>query len=319
MPTTKQAQEKAKQKINAKKIETKLENYVSPEGISTKQLEKGLWFYEHQQQFKLAGIIILILISAATWSYTIYGLAYYLAKGMSEDDILTKQMLQVSSVGHDYIMQKSAKQLSLGPVQYLPSDGKYDLFTRINNDNPQWWVEFDYYFSGAGKNTDKTHGYILPQNNKYFMALAQEFSAAPIGAVFNIENISWHRINVHQIPDWNNFYQSRLNIATTDVKFTAANGSQALNRLSFNAINNTAFNYWETGFTIVISGYNGVAYINHSTINSFLSGQIKPIEINWAGAIGSAQQVEIFTEINIMDSNAYMPYQGGIGQPSGNQ
>ena len=241
-----------------KEIEAKVENYTSPEGITTKQLEIGLWYVEHKRQLKMVLIVFLILIGAVSWSYSIYNFAYYIFRGMNEDKILADQLVQTSAIGHDYILQVSAKPLAANPVEIINSaDQKYDLFTQIKNDNQKWWAEFDYYFVASGVETKKANGYILPGEAKYLMALAQNFAGLPTDAQLTIENLSWHRINQHQIPDWNAYYNSHLDIQTADINYTPAGDSLLsekinLNQLSFNAINNTAYNYWEVGFTILL-------------------------------------------------------------------
>lgn len=307
-------------KIEAKNIEDRMKNYVSTEGITTKQLEIGLWYVEHKKQLRMALAGFLILVSAVSWAYTIYGFAYYVARGMSEDDILLKQLVQVNNVGHDYVMQVGAKNLALGSVEIIrSSDKKYDLYARLKNDNPKWWVEFDYYFTAAGRQTKKDKGYILPDEVKYLMALAEDFSYYPEGARLIMENIGWHRINQHEIPDWGAYRTGHLNIASTDLKFVPADASPlseklGLNQLSFNAVNHTAYNYWSVGFVILLYAGDRITGINHYVINDFMSEQERSVEISWPGDLGRADRAEIIPEINIMADNIYIKYDGGIGQ-----
>lgn len=302
-------------KINDQQTNARLEKYVGPEGISTKELEAGLWYVEHRRQLRMALIIFLAIISAVSWAYTIYGFAYYLARGMKEDEILTKQLVEASSVGHEYVSKVSAKQLILSPIGVLSSSGnKYDLYTVLENDNERWWAEFDYYFTASGRQTKKSSGYILPFESKYLTALAQEFDSQPQNANLVMENIKWHRVNQHEISDWQTFRDSRLNIEASDIKFTPAGGSQKLNQLSFNITNNTAYNYWDVGFTILLTSGGNLISINHYGLSDFMSGETRLVEINWAGATGSISQAKIIPEINIMKDDIYIPYEGGIGQ-----
>ena len=308
--------------IKEKEIQKKVENYVSPEGLATKQLEYGLWYVEHKRQLRLALYGFLIFVGAVSWAYTIYGFAYYLARGMNEDEILAKQLVQASSIGHDYVEQVAAKDLIIGQVQVLGSSGKYDLFAPVKNDNQKWWVEFTYYFTASGKQTEKTDGYILPGETKYFAALAKDFSYEPSDSRLTIENISWHRINQHEFPDWNDYYQKHLMISSTDIKFTPANlsllsGKLGLNQLSFKVTNQSAYNYWEVGFTILLYNIDRITGINHYVLTDFMSGQTKQIELSWPGNLSQVDRVEITPEINIMKDDIYIPYEGGVGQPSG--
>jgi len=303
-----------------KETEKNLKNYVSTEGITTKQLEIGLWYVEHKRQLRMILIGFLIIVGAISWAYTIYGFAYYLARGMNEDQILTKQLVQINSLGHDYVTQIGAKDLIIGSVGVIrSSDKKYDLYTKLQNDNPKWWAEFDYYFTAAGRQSKKTRGYILPEEIKYLAVLAEDFSYYPDDGRLVIENISWHRINQHQIRDWNAYKTGHLNIEATDIKFTSASASPlseklGLNQLSFNAFNNTAYSYWSVGFTILLYSRDQIAAINHYALNDFMSEQKRSVEISWPGDFGRADRVEVIPEINIMKDDIYIKYDGGIGQ-----
>jgi len=307
-------------KFRAKEIESRLKNYTSTEGITTKQLEAGLWYIEHKRQLKMLFVGFLILISAISWVYTIYGFADYVARGMSEDDILTEQLIQVNGVSHDYVVQIGARDLNIGSVEIIrSSDKKYDLFTKLKNDNPKWWAEFDYYFIAAGKQTQKIKSYILPEEIKYLAALAEDFSYSPDDGQLIIENLSWHRINQHQISDFDAYRISHLNIESADIKFTPANANPlseklGLNQLSFNAINHTAYNYWSVGFVILFYSNDQITAINHYVLNDFMSEQKRSVEISWPGNLGRVDRVEIIPEINIMQDDIYIKYDGGIGQ-----
>lgn len=303
-----------------KEIEKKLESYVSTEGIATKQLEIGLWYIEHKKQFKMILIGFLILASAIFWAYGIYGFAYYIARGMNEDEILTKELVQVNGISHNYVKQISAKDLIMGPVEIINlSDKKYDLYDKLKNDNLKWWAEFDYYFVAAGRQTQKTKAYVLPEDTRYLTALAQDLPYEPQDSRLIIENISWHRINQHQIADWQAYKNSRLNITAADIKFIPANASPlseklSLNQLSFTAVNNTAYNYWEVGFAILLYAGDRLTGINHYVLNDFMSEQKRLVEISWPGNLNRTDRIEIIPEINIMKDDIYIKYDGGIGQ-----
>jgi hypothetical protein len=127
------------EKSQVKELDAKSKNYVGPEGITTKQLEAGLWYVEHKQLLRRILYGFLIAVGAVSWAYTIYGFAYYLARGMNEDALLTKQLVETNSIGHDYILQISAKELVITPIEAVRStDRRYDLYSQVRNDNRDW-------------------------------------------------------------------------------------------------------------------------------------------------------------------------------------
>jgi len=302
-----------------KEIEKKVENYVGPEGITTKQLEYGLWYVEHKRLLRQALYGFLILLAAVSWTYTIYGLAYYLARGMNEDELLAKQLAETQVAGHEYVARIAAKDLVIGQTAALRTADKYDLFAEVKNDNQKWRAEFDYYFVAAGRQTEKISGYIFPGQTKYLSALAQDFPYPPAAGRLILENIKWRRINQHAIPDWNSYYRAHLNIATADIKFIPASSSRLseklnLNQLSFTVINQTVYNYWETGFTILLYGGGQIVGINHYALSDFMSGQNQQVQMSWPGNLPGVDRVAIIPEINIIKDDIYIKYEGGVGQ-----
>src|SRR3989338_5402788 len=224
-------------KTRAKDIETKLKNYTGPEGISTKELEVGLWYVEHKELLRKIIYGFLIVMAAVSWAYSIYGFAYYLARGMSEDDALTKELVETNNAGHDYILQISAKKLVLAPIEIFRSgSSQYDFYVPLRNDNERWWAEFDYYFITDDFKTQKAASYILPLETKNLLALGQDFTSQPAVAQLIMENIRWHRLDQHKIPNWNAYYQSHLNIETSDIKFTPASLSPLSDKLDLNQL-----------------------------------------------------------------------------------
>ena len=299
-----------------KEIEKKVKNYVNTEGVTTRQLEIGLWYIEHKRRFRMVLIGFLILISAVSWVYTIYGFTYYIVRGMGEDEILIKQLVQVNGASHDYVVQVAAKNLVMEPVEIIRSSGKkYDLYAKLKNDNSKWWAEFDYYFTAAGRQTEKIKGYVLPDETRYLSALAEDFPYYPEDGRLIIENISWRRINQHQIADWEAYRVSHLDIASADIKFIPANANPlseklSLNQLSFRVINRTAYNYWAVGFVILLYSGDKITGINHYILNDFMSEQTRLVEISWPGDLGQADLIEIIPEINIMKDDIYIKYDG---------
>ncbi|MDP2708611.1 MAG: hypothetical protein Q8O93_00960 [bacterium] len=311
------------EKTNDKKIDAKLRAYVDTDGLGTKRLEAGLWYIEHKQKLRLALYGFFIITAAVSWSYTIYGFTYYFSRGVAEDELLVTQIAQLSGADHNYVKSIAARDLAAEPVKILKSaDGKYDFYARLKNLNDKWWAEFDYYFSADGRQTEKTGSYILPLEEKYPAALAQSFDYLPANAELIIENMVWRRIDRHRIPDWNAYYAGHLDITSADIKFIPAAASLLseklnLNELSFSLSNNTVYNYWEAGFTILLYSGGQIAGINHYTLNDFMSGEKREVKLSWTGNLKRVDRIDIIPEINIMKDNIYIKYEGGAGQPSG--
>ena len=149
------------------------------------------------------------------------------------------------------------------------------------------------------------------------MALSQEFNVKPIGAQLVIENLSWSRIDRHTIPDWQDYKNSRLNIVIEDIKFTPAgksnlSGTVSLNQVNFKATNKTAYNYWQVDFQIALFRGMDVASVNKVSLNEFMSGQERLVEIRWPGDIGRISKSEVMQELDIMRDDIYIQYKGEV-------
>jgi hypothetical protein len=314
----KQAAEKLKteNKQPDERKEVDIEKYEDPEGLTIKKMELGLWLVEHRRQLLRVPVILLVLISVVTWIYAIYGFGRYLIRGMKEDRQLAYELVQSYLPGHDFFLSRSARALQYQAVQTIKAEeGKYDFVVMISNPNNNYWVEFNYFFQIGDFKFGQADSFILPGETKYLTALGREFNQQPTGAKFYINNIHWARINLHKYPDWQKYRNEHLDIAINDVKFTPAKATILteklnLNDLHFKVTNNTAYNYWEVYFHILLFRQNKIIGFNKYTINNFMSGQEYEVDVTWLGIFGPVDDTIIIPEINITRDDIYIKFQG---------
>lgn len=281
-------------------------------GVTVKKLERGLWYVEHRELIRKVFIWFLVAVSAGSWSYTIYGFAYYIAIGMKEDDIMINEMLKTSGANHDYVLKNSAADLAIKQVKVFKSDGKKsDFFAETINPNENFSVEFDYYFIAGAKETARMRGFILPGEAKYLLSLSQEIEGQPTIAELRIENISWSRINKHKFPNWKFYRDERLNIAISNIKFTPSGEGGlpekiGLNTLEFKAVNRGAYSYLNADFLILLYGGQAVVAVNSYPFDRFMSEEERGIRMNFTGRIGNVNKVEVIPNINILDESNYL-------------
>ncbi|MFH1173168.1 MAG: hypothetical protein V1692_01400, partial [bacterium] len=192
---------------------------------------------------------------------------------------------------------------------------RYDFFAQIKNPNQEWYVaSFDYRFILSSGSTEVRQGFLLPEEGKYLMDLAVETKGAS-QARLEIRNIEWRRVNKHQIPDYQAFYQEHFNFELADIAFTSAGQSAAgTGQVDFNIINRTAYNFWNVGFQVLL--YNGrqIAGVNYISLEQLLAGENRPVHVYWYEKLPNISQVEIIPEADIFDSKVYMQIEGGIGE-----
>lgn len=303
-----------------KEKEIDLSRYKTFSSPSDKRLALGLWIIEHKKHLKAALVIFLFVVAAVSWSYTIYGFAYSLARGMNEDEILAEQLVQTQTVSHAYLVSLSPQDLIYSPAKMLrANEDKYDFITQIKNPNLKHGANFSYCFLEKDREIDCEDSFILPGETKNLLSLAQSFKSRPTNSKFVIKEISWQRINPHEFPDWESFRDEHLDISLEDIEFKPAPSSGLseklnLNTLKFKATNKTPYNYWEVPLTILLFSGNSIVGVNKYTLAEFMSREKREIEMSWLGSISGVNEVKIIPEINILKDDIYIKYEGGIGE-----
>lgn len=300
--------------------EDDIKRYKDQDGLTVRKLDIGLWYLEHKNLLRKILIGFLIFISAVSWPYVIYGFANYLSRGMTEDKALVDDIVNSGRISHDTIVSLSPKDLSFGSASMLPSgNNKYDFFARVQNPNERHGAEFIYYFSDGNKDTESLSGFILPGETKYLLSLGNELEYRPASSQLKIDGLKWVTIDRHEISDWKDYSERHLDIAISDTKFTPAGQSGlsdkiSLNSLEFNTLNNTVFNYWNVDFIILLFGGSNIVGVNKYSLNEFMSGQTRQASMNLPGELSHVSKIEVFPEINILQDDIYIRYDGGTGE-----
>jgi len=306
---------------NAKPREVNIDKYKDLGGLSVRKLNIGLWYVEHKKFLRNMFIGFLTLAASVLWAYAIYGFVYYITRGIDEDELLARQMVDSGNINHSAVLAASARDLVVGRIGSLKSNsGKYDFFVQAQNPNNRHGAEFEYYFLAGGNETDRRSGFILPGESKYLLSLSNELDSKPSNVQLKFENFRWERINRHEIADWNLYRDERLSIRVSDVNFTPAgrgglSGKAQLNHLGFTASNETDYNYWLVEFVVLLyGGPNSIVGVNQYRIDEFMSGQTHQASINWPGTISRVARTEIIPEINLLKDDIYIKYEGKTGE-----
>ena len=61
------------------------------------------------------------------------------------------------------------------------------------------------------------------------------------------------------------------------------------------------FNFWDVSFSIVLFNGNIPVAINYITVDSFDSGEVKDLEVNWFNPLDRVTSIEIKPDINILN------------------
>jgi len=314
------------QKISAKTNQpvkekpVNLDRYQDLEGVTMKKLEAGLWYIEHRDMLRKIIIVILALVGAVSWLYTLYGFGFYIFKGMNDDATMFRELVSTESFDHAYLVKIGGQQLELFPVKVFESSNvkgepRYDLIAEVINPNLRHAGLLNYSFVSGSEVIASGEINILPGDDKYITALGLDLAERPGNAKMVINNLALKRLDARAFPDWDKFKKEHLNISVSDIKFTPprlTGLSEKLNvsQLDFTATNNSPYNFWRTDFIILLTNRGQIIAANQYLLDRFKSGEVREVTLSLPGVIKS-DQIEVIPQVDILDDNNYFDFEAG--------
>ncbi len=276
------------------------------EQLSEKQLKRGYWWVTHKVQVRKIFTIVLGVVAALLMTYALYGFGdWFFGSGVFE----RLQTGELAQQAIDYTSFRDAtrpKDLQSENTIVLSSgEKKYDIFARTTNPNPQWWVEFEYRF---GDKVPAKKSFLLPGESRYLAALGFASDSHPGATDLKIENIMWHRVNLHNTrPDIATWMNERLNFHVTNTQFVppAATDPVPVWRATFNVENDTGFNYFNVGFIVTLLSGSRVVGVNQVVISDLRAGERRDVDASWFSDIPTVTKVEVKPVVNIFDDHVY--------------
>lgn len=273
---------------------------------SFKRMSWGLWLSENRRNLTKTLVVVLIMISAAFFVYSVYNLVIYFYYGDPAKNTIENNLSVEGRQG--------ASNLEISPIKRLISASKDDLAVLIKNPNNNFSAEFSYCFLQGETEISCDNSFIMPSEEKYILSLGLNSLAggAPLG--FSINNISWRRLDTKNIPDFSIYSHERLNFIISDLAFSPAAAGISdvidLNSLKFSISNETPYSYYEVPLVILIYRNEELSGVNRYVLNNFWSGDKKDINLAWSGDLRGSRRVEIIPDLNIFDSQVFTPYKG---------
>lgn len=288
-------------------LDDKLNEYKDPAGLTLKEMNFGLWVAENRKKILKLITAFLIILSAGLFIYSTYHFIVYFRSGDPSQQIIVDNI--------NTSPRKLTEDLQVYPLHVFVSGERYDLSVQIENPNAKFMANFNYCFTQGENEIFCGTSFIFPNEKKYVMSLGRNDLSGLGNIDFKINDIFWQRINAHQISSWEDYASDRLNFAVFDIEFLAASDSGLSNRVSLNTLsfavqNNTSFGYYEAPLNILLFSGSELVGINRYSLFDFLSGDKREVRLSWAGNFRSVNRVEVVPEINIMDDNVYLKYQG---------
>lgn len=300
-----------KKESSAKKID--LKDYQREGDLSIKQMNIGLWLSVNRKRILRIIIIFLIISSASLFSYSSYHYIIYFLYGRQADRDLVMALTESIFDVNSYRENNMVKPLLSGPVNSFSLNGKTDFLVTLKNSNEKFFANFDYCIKDdTGQDLACDQGFILPDSEKYLVMTAQEIEKAPTNLSLQFVNINWQRLNNREIPNWSNYLAERLNLDITDLVYLKPdfNARTPLHTVSFTIKNSSAYHYNRIPLDILLFNGSSLTGLNVYNISDLMSLESRSLKITWPAGTERATKVEIVPDINIIDSDVFLPYRG---------
>ncbi len=282
--------------------------------MTDQQLKVGYWYVTHKQQMRQLLVAVLILLNVGVWGYGIYGWVTYLTQ-TERHEAMMRDFL------NPYIDYAAFKERDaprnfqiLGSGVFPIGDNRYDIMVKIRNPNPQWMalVEYQFMVNNPKVVMRSYRDFVLPGDDKYLLDLGVSSESALGAPKLNILSLKWQRVDNFKAKK-----EQRLQITISDTEFLASRTlglaeRLEINRARFTARNASPYNFWKTGFVIVLFSGTKPVGVNYLLIDSFSSSEIRDLEVSWFNALPSVTKVEVKPDLNIMDSANYKEFKGVV-------
>lgn len=278
-----------------------------------KQYRLSSWWIEHRDGLKKLGLILFACVDGIF--LLVAGWAFIDAYAVSYTDE-QRAVLELAAYGQSdlraYSVATAAEVLDIGSATAVVSTaGKYDLYATVTNPNDDWWAEFTYAFSSSVGETDSGTGFILPGEEKPFVAYAVESAAAPRSASLTISDVVWHRVDHHVTGDLDQWMTDRLNFTVENAIFERVDlDGETIGRVTFTVTNDSAYSYYEPAFTVTLLRGSSVVGVTGTTLTDLDAGEQQEVAINWFGTMPNASKAEVAVSVNPFDISSYKPLEG---------
>ncbi len=285
------------------KPEINLKKYKDRDGLSLNKMNFGLWLSESRAKIMKTIVIFLIALSAFFFIYSCYNYAVYFLSGTD-----------VNPVNVNILSPRQVSDIIIGPPQIFRSGEGYDMAVNLKNPNDKYSGTYSFCFYANETNIKCGSDFILPGEEKYATALGQKIDDQ-VAVGFKITSISWQRFDNRKIPNWASFANERLNFRIENLNLVLAEKSGlsekiGLDLLEFSIVNNTNYGYYEVPLTISFYSGQDLVGVNSYLLKNFIAGETKTVRLSWPGGLGNVSRTEIRPNINLLDDNVYLNYQG---------
>ncbi len=288
----------------------KLKAYKDPTGeFSNRKLRMGEWYLKHKLQLANMGKGILVVWCIVTVGFSLFMWGHYLFVGYNQDLQLHRSQLEQVTNFVPLHELYGAKDLQVERISvYQSSASKYDFVADINNINEDWVATLRYYFVFGNSRTETVETIIMPASKRPVAILGRDLGSFPTNARFEIEDVTWKRVDAHEIADVAGFMNERIIFSVENFNFSAPglNEGPLVPSVQFDFYNDSAYSYWEPTFLVeLFSGNQRMGVIN-LVVDQFLAGEKRNIDLRYFGGTINVSSVVVSPTFDVFDEEEFI-------------
>lgn len=322
--------------------------------LTQRQIKLNYWLVTHKAQLKKVLIISLIVLNMGFWGYSIYSLIIYFSTTKNHEIILKNFSQGLIDWPAYHTKNKPQDLVVYEITVIPLSRNRYDLVAQVENPNEKWAIlDLDYRFvwpgsiaPASGQDNSEADlkigatwrkNFFLPGGGSVAPASMQDNGEADlkVGATWQkkfllglnlvssepiknprieFQNIQWRRLSEKQ----KNLKIDKLKIKKSDfllenIRFVRKTEIFS-SKLQFEVINKTNYNFWQVNFLVIFYQGQKIVGANFVSVSQFLSGEKRSQEIFWTEPLPTVTKVYIEPEVNLLDPEAFMKIEGGVGE-----
>lgn len=288
----------------------KFESYLDTSGdFSNKSLLRAEFYLKHKVLFRNIFIGVLLTWCIFSILFSLIYLGKYFIFDYSNDQLNSIKMVKVG-ISPSILEKNKPQDLILGQKYVFPSSkDKYDFGIEITNPNKAWLADLTYRVVYQGGQSLEKQVVFLPGDRKFLLELGiNSPGTVPGNMQFNLLNVSWRRLNAHEIPDPIDYIKQRANFSLENISFESFGGSGVSSGrlLTFDVTNKTLFGYKEAKFNVLLKSSGNIIGFMPLYISDFASLSTQNIQVSLFNNTLSVDSVELQPVIDVFDNSIYI-------------
>lgn len=277
------------------------------EKLTAEEMKFGYWFVTHRLLLRRIGLMAFMAVDAIIVLAAFYGLVsfYFIARG---DNLKMQQALTTPQINFNYWQEKSQPMpLAINFSTALNNGGtKYDMVASVMNPNKTWYsAAVKYHFQENNVVTPTRTDYILPLQEKYVMELGYASDTVMGSPELVIEDVAWQKVTDYELLRDKIF---NIEIANNEFSSQIDAAGARLNQIHFEATNNSAYNFWDMHFKVLLYRGDTLVYVNDVPIRTFMSNEKKDMWLSVFPDSVIGGKVLVVPEVDILNPASFKAF-----------